>query len=159
MDSMLSKLHGVSGELDAALHVIFEVNRLLRDEGERIARAAGQTNSRRLVLQAAAAAAVTVADIARQLGLQRQSVQRVADDLVEEGLAEYEVNPRHRVSRLLIPTSKGRGALDAIGRAHQTWLEDLDQGVGQFDWAALNTDLQRIADAVRHMDSNQNPPA
>ena len=35
-------------------------------------------------------------EIGRQMGVSRQGVQRVADLLVERGLAEYQPNPAHR---------------------------------------------------------------
>ncbi|MDR7380532.1 MarR family winged helix-turn-helix transcriptional regulator [Promicromonospora iranensis] len=137
----------MNADADGTLHAIFEVNRLLRDAGERVSAAAGQTHSRRMILQVAGDRA-TVPDIARRLGLQRQSVQRVADDLVEAGLARYEDNPRHRRSRFLVTTAAGKSALAAIQRAHRDWVADLEATVGDLDWARLGADLDRIARAV-----------
>ncbi|WP_197517547.1 MarR family winged helix-turn-helix transcriptional regulator [Microbacterium karelineae] len=137
----------MNADTDAALHAVFEVNRLLRDAGERVSAAAGQTHSRRMVLQTAGDRA-TVPDIARRLGLQRQSVQRVADELVADGLARYEDNPRHRRSRLLVTTAAGNSALAAIQSAHRAWVVDLETTIGQLDWARLRDDLDRIAKAV-----------
>src|SRR5947208_697900 len=59
-----------------------------------------------------------VAGIAREMGLTRQSVQRIADILVERGLAEYRDNPAHRRAKLLVPTEAGRAAIGRIGPAH-----------------------------------------
>jgi DNA-binding MarR family transcriptional regulator len=137
----------VNADADAALHAVFEVNRLLRDAGERVSAAAGQTHSRRMVLQAAGERA-TVPDIARRLGLQRQSVQRVADELVADGLAGYEDNPRHRRSRFLVTTAAGKSTLAAIQSAHREWVADLEDTVGELDWVRLAADLDRIAQAV-----------
>ena len=58
--------------------------------------------------------ATTVAQIARVRGMARQPVQRIADALVEEGLASFKDNPKHRRARLLAPTAPGRRALEAI---------------------------------------------
>jgi DNA-binding MarR family transcriptional regulator len=55
--------------------------------------------------------------IARRLGLTRQSVQRTADALVDEGLAAYEPNPDHQRSPLLILTDHGREVLRGINGA------------------------------------------
>lgn len=137
----------MNADVDAALHAIFEVNRLLRDAGERISATAGQTHSRRMVLQAAGDR-TTVPDIARQLGLQRQSVQRVADELVQAGLAHYEDNPHHRRSRLLVTTVAGRATLAAIQRAHRDWVAELEAAVGELGWAHLRADLERIVQTV-----------
>jgi DNA-binding MarR family transcriptional regulator len=138
----------VNPDADAALHAIFEVNRLLRDAGERVSAAASQTHSRRMVLQAGDRA--TVPDIARRLGLQRQSVQRVADELVADGLARYEDNPRHQRSRLLVTTAAGKSALAAIQSAHRAWVAEVVATVGELDWERLNGDLGRIAQSVGH---------
>lgn len=137
----------MNAEVDAALHAIFEVNRLLRDAGERIAATAGQTHSRRMVMQAAGDRA-TVPDIARELGLQRQSVQRVADELVEAGLARYEDNPHHRRSRFLVTTAAGKTTLEAIQSAHRDWVTGMEAALGELDWARLRADLDRIARAA-----------
>ena len=139
----------MKADADAALHAVFEVNRLLRDAGERVSAAAGQTHSRRLVLQAAGDRA-TVPDIARRLGLQRQSVQRVADELVADGLARYEDNPRHRRSRFLVTIAAGKSALAAIQSAHRAWVAEVEATVGELDWERLSADLDRIAQAVGH---------
>src|SRR6266511_1264541 len=67
---------------DAFNTVIMQVIRLIRDftaAGEALARPAGQTLARWLVLETIQQAPATVAEIARRLGLARQSVQREAD--------------------------------------------------------------------------------
>lgn len=135
-------------EADAALHRLFEANRLLRETGERIAAAAGQTHARRLVLQAAGGGA-TVPQIARTLGLHRQGVQRIADDLVLDGLAGYTDNPRHSRSKRLVVTVHGQASLHAILRAHDEWLRQLVASNTVADWSALAASLKALSQAVR----------
>ena len=53
----------------------------------------------------------------------RQPVQRVADALVEEGLASYKDNPKHRRARLLAPTAPGRRAVEAIAAKQAAWAD------------------------------------
>ena len=43
----------------------------------------------------------TVAEVSRRMGVTRQGVLRIADLLVERGLAEYRPNPAHRRAQLL----------------------------------------------------------
>ena len=133
---------------DAAIHQLFEANRLMREAGERIASAAGQTHARRMVLQAAADDA-TVPDIARRLGLQRQGVQRIADELVTEGLGRYDDNPRHRVSKLFVVTDRGRAALTAIGREHASWIDGIEAEATGIDWPRLRDDLSLLVRILR----------
>ncbi|GAA0915281.1 MarR family winged helix-turn-helix transcriptional regulator [Virgisporangium aurantiacum] len=136
---------------DAAIHQLFEANRLMREAGERIASAAGQTHARRMVLQAALAVepAATVPDIARRLGLHRQGVQRIADELVTEGLGRYDDNPRHRVSKLFVVTDRGRAALAAIGREHASWIDGIEAEATGIDWPRLRDDLSLLVQILR----------
>src|SRR5712664_3321675 len=69
--------------------------------GETVAAARGQTLARWLVLESVADAPATVAQIARGLGYTRQSVQRVADLLEQDGLTRYALNPAHQRSQLV----------------------------------------------------------
>jgi DNA-binding MarR family transcriptional regulator len=141
---MLSKV----GVVDAAIHALFDVNRLLRDAGERVAVAAGQTHARRMVLQAAQPPA-TVADIARALRLHRQGVQRIADELVDDGLAQYEENPRHKRSKLLVVAEPGHSALALVRDGHASWLEELRDAAPDVDWSTLLGELESLATSLR----------
>lgn len=80
---------------------------------------AGQTFARWQVLAAVEETPLSVAQIARAMNLTRQSVQRVADLLVDDGLCAYEDNPAHARAKLLRLTSKGRGALQTIQGARR----------------------------------------
>ncbi|GHD17906.1 MarR family transcriptional regulator [Nocardiopsis kunsanensis] len=78
---------------------------------DRMARASGLTAARWQILETVAERPRTVSDTARHLGTRRQSVQRIADALVDAGLAEYLPNPAHSRARLLSPTEEGHEAL------------------------------------------------
>jgi DNA-binding MarR family transcriptional regulator len=56
----------------------------------------------------------TVAEIGRRMGMTRQGVQRVADLLVTNHLAEYRPNPAHRRAKLLACTEAGYWAIRQI---------------------------------------------
>jgi DNA-binding MarR family transcriptional regulator len=96
---------------------LFEVAGAMRRDGEAIARRVGQTQARWQVMWIAAAGGLTVPAIARRLGVTRQNVQRIANDLVAEGLASFDANPDHRRSPLLTLTPPGSAVLDEINRA------------------------------------------
>lgn len=134
-------------ELDQVIHVIARVNRLLREAGEDLASAAGQTHSRRMVLQTLGDG-LSVAETARRLGMQRQGVQRVADDLVRDGLAHYEPNPRHKRAKLLKTTPSGRRRLREIETAHAAWVGRLAALTSDSAWGTTRHDLERLADAL-----------
>lgn len=145
-------------DADTALHHLFEANRLLREAGERLASTAGQTHARRMVLQAAEGGA-TVPDIARTLGLHRQGIQRIADQLVAEGLGRYVENPRHRLSKLFVVTEQGTAALSTIHRAHNEWVDSIEADAAEIDWTALRNDLDHLVRVLRDQaDRNAGSP-
>ena len=74
---------------------------------------------------------MSVSDIARAMGLTRQSVQRIADLLVDRGLAAYTDNPAHRRAKLVGPTESGFAAVRTIDPAHAAKAHDLVREVGE----------------------------
>jgi DNA-binding MarR family transcriptional regulator len=100
---------------------IFEAAGALRVHGDQIASAVGQTQARWQVMSAVSEGDWTIATAAGRLGVTRQSVRRVADLLVEDGLARYEPNPRHKGSPLVRLTEPGRSALAVITAASLAW--------------------------------------
>lgn len=116
--------------------------------GDQLARPAGQTSARWQVLAAAENEPVTVAHIARSLGLARQSVQRVADLLAEEGLADYQENPAHRRAKLLRLLPKGRAVLRSIQAAQQPWADRLGSEIGESELQRAAAVLERLLQAL-----------
>jgi len=100
---------------------VARLGHLVTAAGEALARHGGQTLARWVVLDAVAGTPLTVADIGRARGMARQPVQRVADLLVEDGLAVFKDNPRHRRAKLLTLTARGRRILDAINAEQAIW--------------------------------------
>ena len=72
----------------------------------------------------------TVAGIGRRMGLSRQAVQRIADLLVERGVAEYRPNPAHRRAKLLACTEPGYWAIRRISLAQHPWAAEVGEELG-----------------------------
>ena len=121
---------------------------LLTAAGDRIAAPAGQTSARWQVLAAAEHAPGTVAQIARALGLARQSVQRVADLLVSEGLAAYADNPEHLRAKLLELTPAGRSVLATIQKVQRAWADELGNAIGAAPLLRTAEGLDRLLAAL-----------
>jgi DNA-binding MarR family transcriptional regulator len=137
---------------DALTDLVMQVVRLIRDftaAGEALARPAGQTLARWLVLAAVQDQPATVAQIARDMHLARQGVQRLADVLVRDGLAVYEPNPAHRRAKLLRLTAEGRSALRTVQAAQRAWADALGAELGETDLRQASAVLDRVLDAVR----------
>lgn len=64
---------------------------------------------------------LSVAQAARELGLARQGVQRVADLLESKGLIEYLQNPNHRRAKLARVTDKGGDLLRRLQQRQSRW--------------------------------------
>jgi DNA-binding MarR family transcriptional regulator len=136
---------------DAFSLVAFQILRLgglLGAAGDELAAPSGQSSARWQVLAAVENTPMTVAAIARALGLARQSVQRVADLLADEGLAVYRDNPEHARAMLLELTARGRAALASIQRAQRDWADRLGAAIGEADLRRTAAVLERIAAQV-----------
>lgn len=100
------------------------------------------------VLGAVLEAPLPVSEIARSvgLGLARQSVQRVADVVVDRRWARWEDNPSHRRAKLLVPTDAGRDAVRAMAAEQHAWADAVGAEVGVDDLEALGGLIRRVVD-------------
>lgn len=133
----------------ALLGQVIGLTRRFTTVGEALAKPAGQTLARWLVLEAVQDAPATVAQIARTMHLARQSVQRLADVLVRDGLAAYQDNPAHRRAKLVRLTPPGRSALRTIQTAQRAWADALGAKIGEEDLRQASILLDRVLQAVR----------
>ena len=112
--------------------------------GEALAKPAGQSLARWLVLEVVADAPATVAQIARTMSLTRQSVQRVADLLEQDGLTAYEANPSHRRAQLVRVTARGLRTLRAIQETQRVWADAVGSEIGELDLRKTNEVVGRL---------------
>jgi DNA-binding MarR family transcriptional regulator len=109
--------------------LVFRLNAGFLEAADLISAPAGLTAARWKVLGAVLGETRTVAEIGRHMGLARQSVQRLADVLVDEGLAVFHDNPAHRTAKLLAPTTAGRGAIARLRERQATWANSVSKGL------------------------------
>lgn len=128
---------------------VFELAGLLRRSGEAVAAGEGQTQARWQLLSVVSDQALTVPQAARRLGVTRQGVQRVANDLIAAGLAERRPNPDHRASPLLAPTDNGRLVLRAITERATVVNSRLAEAVEPATLQATRDGLQRLIAALK----------
>ncbi|MGW4686663.1 MarR family winged helix-turn-helix transcriptional regulator [Streptomyces sp. NPDC004244] len=134
----------MADELALLVADVFEAAGALRRSGEALAAAEGQTQARWQLMSAVSEEPLPVARAARRLGVARQGVQRIANELVRDGFAELRDNPDHRTSPLLALTAAGHDSLAAItdraGTAHRT----IGEGLTDTDLAAVREVLRRL---------------
>ncbi|CAL9523064.1 MarR family winged helix-turn-helix transcriptional regulator [Streptomyces sp. XY006] len=123
----------------------FRLNGQFLAVAEELARPAGLTAAWWQVLGAVLGEPLPVSGIARAMGITRQSVQRIADLLVERGLAEYRPNPAHRRAKLLAPTGEGRAAIARIDPGHAAFADRLAEEFGEAELAEAVRVLERLS--------------
>jgi DNA-binding MarR family transcriptional regulator len=140
-----------SGEAgrDAVTDLILDVFRLngsLLAAGDALVEDLGLTSARWQVLGAIALSPVPlpVAHLARNMGLSRQSVQRLANEMAAEGLVRLADNPHHRRARLVVPTRLGQEAFDAAMARQSPWARQLAKGLPV-------SEIGAAAAVLRHM--------
>ncbi|MBV7696127.1 MarR family winged helix-turn-helix transcriptional regulator [Streptomyces sp. TRM70350] len=124
---------------------VFRLNGQLLAVAEELARPAGLTAAWWQVLGAVLPEPLPVAGIAREMGITRQSVQRVADLLVERGLAEYRPNPAHRRAKLLAPTQAGLAAVRRIDPGYADFADRLARALGEEGFEETVRVLERLS--------------
>lgn len=105
-------------EARALALAIFAANGRLVSAGNALVEHLGLTSAWWQVLAALRYSPVplTVASIARNMGLTRQAVQRIVDLLAERGLVTLTRNPHHQRAKLVVLTASG---VEAVAGAEQ----------------------------------------
>ncbi|SDJ39458.1 DNA-binding transcriptional regulator, MarR family [Frankineae bacterium MT45] len=155
---MVSNERSSTNELALLVADVYEAAGALRQSGERIAAAEGQTQSRWQTLSVVSGEPTTVAQAARRLGVSRQNVQRIVNDLQSEGLVTFSDNPAHKGSPFVTLLPPGRTVLRRLTRAasvaHRAQVRHLDNPDQRFDLLALRSALQRLTEAVRSAEAS-----
>jgi DNA-binding MarR family transcriptional regulator len=113
----------------------FRTNGALLAAGDVLAAEFGLTSARWQVLGAIALPEqpLTVPQIARRMGLARQSVHSTVSRLLADGLVELIANADHRRSQLVRLTDRGRATVQAIDDKQAAWVNQLVAGLSGRD--------------------------
>ncbi len=126
---------------------VFRLNGRLLVAGDRLVADLGLTSARWQVLGAIALSdrPQPVAWLARSMGLNRQGVQRIVNELENEGLVAFQPNPNHRRAHFVVLTGHGKSTFDKADRLQGPWVNSLAKGISVKDIAAAT----RVAAALR----------
>jgi DNA-binding MarR family transcriptional regulator len=110
---------------------LFRLNNRILSAGDRLVAELGLTSARWQILGTIAAAErpQPVAWLARDMGAHRQNVQRIVNDLANEGLVAFAPNPHHRRAPLVVLTNKGKQAFEAAMQLQAPWVNKLSDGL------------------------------
>ena len=130
---------------DAILSV-FKANGLLVATGDQLSAGEGLTSARWQVLGAVALAdrPLTVPQIARRMGLTRQSVHATVKRLVSDGLVELVPNADHQRSQLVRMTARGERRYAAIDKRQVAWVNQLARGIDRVDLETTSRVLEEL---------------
>ena len=126
----------------------FRLNGRLMEAAQQFAAEGGLTAAWWQVLGGVLDEPRSVAEIGRRMGMTRQGVQRVADLLVERGLAEYRPNPNHRRAKLLACTEAGYWAIRRIALVVRPWGNGIGEDVGADELRAALATMQRLVAVI-----------
>lgn len=133
---------------------LFRLNNQLLSAGDRLVAPLGLTSARWQILGAIVAADYPqpVAWLARNLGAHRQNVQRIINDLANEGLVGFEANPHHRKAQLVVLTKKGKQTFDAAMRVQAPWSNSLADGLSVKDIESAHRVMLALRQNLNAMD-------
>ena len=132
---------------------LFRLNNRMLAAGDRLVAGLGLTSARWQVLGTIVATGRSqpVAWLARDMGANRQNVQRIVNDLEQEGLVEYQPNPHHRRAQLVVLTAAGQKAFDEAMRLQAPWINKLTDGLRVAD---METTHKIITALRRRLEGN-----
>jgi DNA-binding MarR family transcriptional regulator len=128
----------------------FRANGLFLAAGDLLAAKEGLTSARWQVMGAVALAGrpLTVPQVARRMGLTRQSVQASVNRLLGDGLVQTNSNPDHRRSPLIRLTELGSESYAAVQRRQVGWINELAAGLGVSELSTTARVLQELGDRL-----------
>ena len=154
-----------AGEAVTALILdVFRLNGRLLLAGDRLVADLGLTSARWQILGAIAYAErpESVAWHARTMGVHRQGIQRIVNEMEKEGIVEFQPNPHHKRAQLVMLTPKGQKLFEAAIALQIPWVNDLSRGLSASDIATtqeviglLKTRLQEASNSKAE-ESKQN---
>ena len=126
--------------------------RVLREVEEAAAQNRVSAGMRAVLDQLRRNGPMTVPEIGRSQSLSRQFVQRMVDDGLAAGLVERVENPRHRRSKLIVPTSEGSAVIDGVVTREHERLRAVAKQVGPDDVDATLRVLAAMVDALAEIE-------
>ncbi len=128
---------------------VFKLNGQLILEGDKLSNELGLSSARWKVLGAISLsqAPMTVAQIAKNMGLTRQAVQRLANNLKEDGLLSFKNNPHHKRAKLIVLTKKGMNTYEKLKQKQIPWANSIATKISFSDLEITSSVLLKLTAA------------
>ncbi len=131
----------------------FRFNGALIEAGNRITEPLGLTSARWQVLGAIEIAGqdLTVSQIARRMGLSRQAVQRIVNDLVLLEMLKTNPNIDHKRSPIISLSKKGKKVMAEIDKLQGAWVNQLGDNLSE---RQINQTLKLVQKLRKRLEEN-----
>jgi DNA-binding MarR family transcriptional regulator len=141
-----SALSPPSNAISELILEVFRLNGRLLEAGDALVADIGLTSARWQVMGAVALSPVPlpVAHIARNMGLSRQSVQRLANEMEKDGQVMFAPNPHHERAKLVLLTPRGAQAYREAMVRQAPWATELASGIAAKDIEAARSLLHEL---------------
>ncbi|MBY5620607.1 MarR family winged helix-turn-helix transcriptional regulator [Rhizobium leguminosarum] len=139
---------------------LFRLNNRMINAGDKLVEGLGLTSARWQVLGTVVTAGwpQPVAWLARDMGANRQNVQRIVNDLEKEGLLAFQPNPHHRRAQLVVLTDKGEQAYETAMRLQAPWVDMLSEGFQVEDLKTTHAVMKALRSKLEgHGDVEERP--
>jgi DNA-binding MarR family transcriptional regulator len=143
------KTNSRPGEAFTALVLeTFRFNGQLLAAGDQLTKELGLSSALWQVLGAIKEEPLPMAQIARNMGLTRQSVRRTVNVLLKRECVEFQENPDHQRAKLVALTSQGRILLDRAMQINADWADRMAKGFSVQELAAALQVIKRLGDRL-----------
>jgi DNA-binding MarR family transcriptional regulator len=136
---------------------LFRLNSRLLAAGDRLVAPIGLTSARWQILGTIVHGdhPQPVAWLARNLGANRQNVQRIVNALHDEGLITFETNPHHKRAQLVVLTAKGKRAYEAAMGLQVPWINHLADGLRGNDIKAMHDIITTLREKLERDEDDE----
>jgi DNA-binding MarR family transcriptional regulator len=136
----------------------FRLNGCLLAAGDALVADLGLTSARWQVLGAMALSPtpLSVAQVARNMGLTRQAVQRLANEMEHDGLVTFAPNPHHQRAKLIVFTPDGENAFAAAMKRQAVWAKELGRRLPVQD---IETAIAVLRSVRQRLEAGRKRPA
>lgn len=130
---------------------IFRTNSALLAAGDQLVKGLGLTSARWQLLGGIADRdePLSVAQLAREIGVTRQSVQRIVNELEIEGVVAFRPNPRHKRAQLVELTRHGRTVFERSMALQRPWAAALGRNLTAAQVSEVCTTLEELLTVLK----------
>ncbi len=129
---------------------VFKLNGLLILEGDNLTKEQGLSSARWKILGAVSLSQtpLTVPQIARNMGQTRQAVQRLVNEMENDGLLSFKNNPHHKKAKLLVLTLGGINTYERLTQKQIPWANAIVDNVSNSELKLTASVLRKLIDTI-----------